>query len=108
LNRPHHYVLATIVTIMLVVGVVVGGYQLGWWLNSQSVNRNARIQQDSYGRQSALTTAVLREATDLQDPNLPPAQRVALVAEFCINASMLTGTIHLPAATQALITKECS
>jgi hypothetical protein len=102
------YVLAALVSLLLLVGITVGGYQLHWWLRDQDANRSAQINQNSYGRQNALTEAVLREARDLTDQNIPAAQRTAIVAQLCDNAAKLTGSITLPASTQALIAKECS
>ncbi len=101
------WVLGSIVGLALLAGIVVGGYQLNWWLRGQEVSRSARINQDSYGRQNALTEAVLRQQTELSNPNLPPAQRKAIIAEMCHNAALLTGSIPLPLSTQQLIAKEC-
>ena len=100
---------------LLVIGVLavltfitVGGYQLNWWLRGQEANRSAQIDQNTYGRQNALTEAVLTEIRQLEDPNLPPAQRTALVAEMCNNAAKLTGSITLPQTTITFIAKECT
>lgn len=42
-------ILTSIIGVLLCVGVIIGGWQLGWWLKSETVNRNAVILQDSYG-----------------------------------------------------------
>lgn len=44
---------ASVLAILIVVLVAVGGYQLHWWLRGQEVNRSAQINQQGYGRQNA-------------------------------------------------------
>lgn len=100
-------ILATILGIILLVGIVVGGYAAGWWLKEDAVNRNARIDQGSYSRQEALTAAVLDDISEAQDPNLPEAQVRALVDQICDNAAKLTGSIQLPNNAQVFIAREC-
>jgi len=99
--------LATIAALATTALLAIGGWQLGWWMQSESVNRNAQINQDSYGRQNALTEAVLRGISQLEDPNLPTVQRTALVNEVCFNAARLTGTIDLPRSAYTFIALEC-
>ena len=98
---------AVATAIALVVGLAIGGWQLGWWMQAESVNRTAQISQDSYGRQNALTEAVLRGINQLEDPNLPSVQRTALVNEVCFNAARLTGAIQLPQSATTFIAQEC-
>lgn len=35
--------------LILVGGIAVGGWQLGWWMKSYSTSRSAQIYQQSYG-----------------------------------------------------------
>lgn len=105
----------TAATILAVVGFVavialvgVGGYLGGWWLTEDSVNRQARIDQDSYSRQNALVEQILDDVREAEDPNVPPAQRTAIIDQICDSAAKLTGAIDLPFSTQTFITQECN
>jgi hypothetical protein len=87
--------------LVLVAGLAVGGWQLGWWMKSYSVSRNAQIAQQSYGAQLAdiqqieqsiasinsvnvqLTTAPATEKAQLV------AQKQALVNQACQFASLV-------------------
>lgn len=100
-------VLVTVVSLLILAGIVVGGYQLDWWLRGQEVNRTARINQDSYGRQNALVEQVLDDIKDAETPGIPAGQRVAIVAQICDSAAKLTGAIPLPPTAQLFVTKEC-
>lgn len=100
-------VLATILGLILVVAIGVGGYLGGWWLKEDSVNRTAQINQNSYQRQEALTAAVLDDISEAQDPNLPEPQRKALIDQVCDNAAKLTGSIQISFNAQQFIAQEC-
>jgi hypothetical protein len=96
-----------LLAVIVAVAVIIGGYQLGWWLEKDSVNRRARINQDSYNRQNALVEQVLDDISEAQDPNLPAAQRAAIVDQVCDSAAKLTGSIELPLSAQNFINQEC-
>lgn len=100
-------VMLGITIIITTVAVLIGGWHLNWWMKDQSTNKTAVIYQDSYGRQNALIEAILQEATDATDPNIPQAQRTAIITEMCFNAAKLTGAIALPFNVQTLINQEC-
>jgi hypothetical protein len=100
-------VLATVVAIVLLVGIVVGGYQLGWWLNKNATNRTAQIYQDSYGRQTALVDSIVDDIKEAQNPNLPKQQRIAIVDQICDNADHLSDVTRLPQHAITFIAQEC-
>lgn len=97
-------VIVTVAVITLIVGVAIGGWQLGWWMNAYSVNRTAHIYQTSYGTQSAYAEELQRlivqiDGVDVQiaDPSTPAdevsalqAQKLAMVNQGCDLASKLT------------------
>ena len=100
-------VLAALLGIALVVAIAIGGWQLKWWMRSETVNRTAQINQDSYQRQNALIEGILDDISEAQG-NLPSAQRIAIVDQVCDSAAKLTGSIQLPASALAFIAQECS
>lgn len=97
-------VLLTIAALVLAVGIVVGGYQLGWWLKGNAVNRTAKINRTSYEvqqtyREKALDDIASVRAVDAQiaEPSTAEAvksqlraQRIAIVTQTCDAISRLT------------------
>lgn len=106
MNRTSN-VTAALLALALLAALAVGGWQLGWWLKSESVNRNAKIQQDSYGRQNALVEQILDDVAEAQDPNLPASQRAAITDQVCDSAAKLTGSIQLTAGAASFIAANC-
>lgn len=98
---------ATIAGLLLIAAIVVGGYQLGWWLKGNAADRNARINQQTYGRQNALVEQILDDIRDAETPAIPAPQRQAIVAQICDSAAKLTGSIQLPTSAQAFVAREC-
>lgn len=69
--------------------ILVGGWQLGWWLNAKNTDRKVRIQNQNVGTQSAWQQQVtedIRTVTLLEDG----PQRRAVINEACLLASKLT------------------
>lgn len=114
-------ILIGILALLLVVGIAVGGYQLNWWLKSQSVNRNAKINRTSYEVQQTYREEVQKDlqnvATDdreIADPAYAAslaeikAARIADVNVTCDHISRLTtsGAGVDPTVT-AFNTREC-
>lgn len=48
------YAVGAIVGLALVAGIVIAGWQVGWWFKTQNTNRNAHLYQHQYGRQQSL------------------------------------------------------
>lgn len=99
--------LTILVVLLLVVGLAVGGWQLGWWLREESVQRSAEIRQTTFGRQNALVEQILDDIREAQQANIPDAQRIAVVNIICDSAAKLTGSIELPAHANEFIQQEC-
>jgi hypothetical protein len=100
-------ILTSIIGVLLCVGVIIGGWQLGWWLKSETVNRNAVILQDSYGRQNALVEGILDDVRETEMGNLPPQQVVAITSQICDSAAKLSGSIQLPPNAASFVAREC-
>lgn len=95
--------LLTVAGLIVVVAVIVGGYQLGWWLTGNAVNRSAKINRQSYDVQQtylekARDDIALVRAIDVQiadkrnadDVDQLTAQRTATVTQTCDAISRLT------------------
>lgn len=97
-------VLGTIAALIVVIGILIGGYQLHWWLRGQEVNRSAKINRTSYEvqqtyREKALDDIASVRAVDAQlaEPSTSGAvkqqlraQRTAIVTQTCDAISRLT------------------
>ncbi len=99
-------VLATVAAIAVVIAIVIGGYQLGWWLNKNATNRQAQIYQDSYGRQTALVDSIVDDIKEAEG-NIPANQRIAIVDQICDNAAHLSDETRLPQHAIIFINQEC-
>jgi hypothetical protein len=99
--------LMVILSVLMIALLSVGVFYLGWWIKEFAVNRNAEINQDSYGRQNALVEQILDDIGEAEG-NIPPNQRVAIIDGVCDSASKLTGTIELPFNAQQFIQENCS
>ena len=81
-------VFAVVGAVVIAAGVVIGGWQLGWWMKSYAVNRNARIFQQGYGAQSAyeeelhgLIVQIDQVEVQITAPQTPSAEVAALQAQ---------------------------
>lgn len=105
--------------IVLIVGILVGGYLGGWWLEADVVDREARIREQTFARQTALQAEVqtlfqdikdidvqLTYANDEQDAALG-AQRKAIVIRLCDAFGRMTGTVTIPDSIRAFAGGEC-
>ena len=114
-------VLGSIVGVILLVGIIVLGYQLNWWLKGQAVNRTAKINRTSYEVQQTYQEQVLKDirqvATDDSQIASPlyaasrpeiQAQRVNDVNVACDHISRLTTSgAGVDPDIQAFHDKEC-
>lgn len=106
----------------VVAGIVVGGQNLGWWMQTREVNKQAQIQQGNYGTQ---LTEFQKLQSDYQgfitaQGNLAhdvpgSSQYAADAAELkglgnivCGDASMMTTTFKLPESMSVWIHGNCS
>lgn len=90
------WVLGVILSICLLVGVVWGGYLLGWWFNKDIQDRTSQVLQHSYGRQVAVHDAIVQEWADFKNPLIPDNQKQGITTEMCANYSQYTGKVPLP------------
>lgn len=104
---------AVIVGFILVVVLGIAAWQLGWFVEAKNVDRRTQVDNNSMGRQQALTSKVLRDISTVRtmDNQVPTpalkAQRIAIVEDICTNAGLLTGSVTMPASAESFINKEC-
>jgi hypothetical protein len=91
----------------IAVALAIGGYQLGWWLREENVNRTAEIRRDSFERQETLRDQIIAQADDLARVDVQLAnptitgdqaaalggQRAAMSRQLCSLAADLVGDI---------------
>jgi len=93
----------TMMTVFLLI-VLYLGY---WWIREDSTERNAQIQQDTFGRQNALVEQILDDVREVQDPDIPSNQRIAIINQICDSAAKLNGSIRLQPTTELFIMENC-
>lgn len=98
----------SVIGVVLVVALVcVAVYLGGWWLTRDTTDRQARVNQRTYGRQNALVEQILDDIAEAETAGLPPQQRAAIIDIICDSAAKLTDSIELPNGAQLFITREC-
>lgn len=118
--KPWQIVLIVIGGLAFAAVVLVGGWQLGWWLKSSATNHQAQIYQQSYGAQSAdisqaqsLISEIQGINVQIHDPSTPAdevpdlqAQQKAEINQACSVVDGIAGDL-LPAAVQQWATVNC-
>jgi len=106
------------ITLVGIVLIAIGGWQLGWWMKNYSVNQNARIYQNGYGAQSAWSERVQNEISTIRGidvqiaaPQTPAtevsalqSQRAALVTQACQKAAQIN---QPPSDVATFISTDC-
>lgn len=79
----------------VLVALAIGGYQLGWWLKAENVDRQVRIDNISKGTQTAWHDQAISGIRDysLVDPE-NTAARGALRNQTCDLIARLTNTFR--------------
>ena len=47
------YVGAGVLALAVIVGILIGGQRLGWWMKTYDVNKGSQVYQQGYGAQTA-------------------------------------------------------
>lgn len=103
-RHPVAIAFGTIATIIVIAMIVVGGYQLHWWLRKNAVNRNSKINRQSYEVQQTYHEKALDDIAQVRavDAQLAEqgltadlraqlrAQKVAIITQTCDAISRLT------------------
>jgi len=104
----------------LIVGVIVGGAHLGWWLQGQAANHQAVNTQNGYANQTTLrqqvtsnlatvttlTTQITGAGSDQSMVTALKAQRMAIAGTVCQDAEQVTD--GLPADQSQWVAANCA
>ena len=104
----------------VVAAVILGGWQAGWWFTAQNANREATVQQQGTGNQSAMRSEIPQKIADVQRYTLQidnPAyknmandikQSRSYAAQLvCGDAAQLNDVKELAPADQSWVSNNC-
>jgi hypothetical protein len=101
----------------LLFAIILAGHEFGWWLRADSTNRDAQVNQQSYGYQQAQTQDLARLITTVNTINVQiagapadqqvalKAQRHAVVDQACAAAAQIT---TIPPAQTGWVAQNCA
>lgn len=104
----------------VIAGLVVGGWQAGWWFTNQNVNRESHMIRNGFANQQTLreqittqignvdtiTVEIAQVSGNAAEIGALEAQRIAVVNIACQDASQVTGD-PLPSQQAAWVAKNC-
>lgn len=105
----------------LITGLIIGGWQLGWWFQAQNATRQAQNTQNGYANQTTLRQQVTSQLAQVEsittqiaeaggDRSLVTAlkvQRASIAGTVCEDASEISGT-PLPSQQAQWVTANCA
>lgn len=107
-------VFATLGALIVLGGIVVGGYLGGWWLKTDINNRQAHLNRTTFEQQTTYRDEMVRKIEDVQaidaqlaatpSPELQ-AQHQAIVNIVCRDNTHING--GLDRTTAEFVRKEC-
>jgi hypothetical protein len=112
-------VIVTTLCALAIVGLVIGGWQAGWWFATQNANRSAHLAQHQYGRQISLLDDISTKLGTVQDITVQlgypgadvqglGAQRLAVAREVCHDVATLNTLTELTPDQQTWVQDNCS
>lgn len=95
---------AVIFGVLVIAGIVIGGWQAGWWFANQNINRQTHMIHNSYSFQSATQSDLVQKIADINTETVQMdgvskssqqyadlhAQRLGEGQLACADASQLT------------------
>ena len=95
-------ILATLLVLVVIVGLSFGAWKLGWILNSANTNQQTRIDQQNYGSQLAYVRKVQNAEVDVATiksqelaPGITAAEKSALTTQANAIAQQACGVATL-------------
>lgn len=112
--------LVAVIAAILLGGLILGGWEAGWWFAQQDVNRQAHVIRNGYANQQtlreeitkqiantdAITLQIAQAAGDEAEIAALDSQRIAVVNIACQDASEITGD-PLPAQQAQWVRTDC-
>jgi hypothetical protein len=110
-----------LIALLLISGLILGGWQAGWWFAAHNATRQYQITQDGVSNQDTLraqitakladvatiTTQIAEAAAEPAEVSALKAQRAAVAGIACSDAAQVTG-IPLPAQQAQWASINCS
>lgn len=108
----------TVAGLALATGVILGGWEAGWWFTTQNANRDAHVRRSTYGYQQTLRDQIVKGIGDVTDLDRQvaqatgdgkttlTAQRRAVANQVCAQAAQVTGD-PLPADQASWVQDNC-
>lgn len=107
--------------VLLLAGLVVGGWRAGWWFTVQNNNREAHMIQNGYSNQSGLLaridqdmaaietdgTQIAQASGSTSEVNALKLQRSNTASDLCQAADAIT-TVTLPANQKSWVAANCT
>lgn len=113
-------VLATLLALVILTGIVFGGWALGWWFKTQNTNREAHLYQHQYGYQSTLREEVsnkfevitnidvqVTQTKDANEISALKAQRLAVAQIICRDAAQIDVVSQVPSDQARWVAINC-
>ncbi len=114
------WVTVAVAVLLLGGGVILAGWQFGWWLTAQDATRQAEVTQNGYSNQVtlrqqvtsqlavvySLTTQIAEANGDLSLAAALKPQRMAVAGIVCSDAAQVSGT-PLPAQQAEWVSANC-
>lgn len=109
---------AFIVAAVILIGIVLGGWQAGWWFAAKNADRDAHVRRSTYGYQQTLREQITKGIGDVTDMDRQiagakgddvtslTAQRRAIANQVCGQAEQITGD-PLPADQASWVSQNC-
>lgn len=96
---------AGLLAVVVLAGLILGGWQAGWWFTQQNVNRRAHVYRQSYEAQQTLRDEITQHLSDWQGIKVQ-SQSLAVADMICGEAAKVTGD-PLPADQAAWVAANC-
>lgn len=111
---------AGILALALLIGLILGGWQAGWWFTNENAQRQAHMIRNGFSNQQTLREQITQQIANVDTETVSiaqaqgnpaevsalDAQRIATVNIACQQADEVTGD-PLPADQQSWIAQNC-
>lgn len=117
-NNMAKGIAGSLVGLVVLTGIILGGWQAGWWFTTQNVNRESHVIRNSYSNQQTLRDQITQKLGDVTsldsqiaaNPGDVPqlqAQRHAVANIVCQDAEQVVGD-PLPQDQLAWASQNCA
>lgn len=108
----------TVAGLALATGVILGGWEAGWWFTNQNANREGHVIRNSYSNQQTLRDQITKGLGDVTDMDRQiagatgdnktalTAQRKAIANQVCSEAEQVSGD-PLPDDQASWVSQNC-